>query len=116
MSLKKFLKGLLSAQLDRVPVGMAEFEVWAADIIALSGLPDNDSMRWTLATMILAAKSDAAYVSKEDWVALLIKAAANQVASQVMQDLKEKQRAEWDAKQKAEVISVEPVASNGSQI
>lgn len=84
---------------DKMPKGMTEFETYAAEIIANSGLPDNDSVRFSLATAIMhtPAPSIKDYLSVAAYLsATLQKAAANQVAAQVVQDLKQKQQAEFE--------------------
>jgi hypothetical protein len=77
-----------------VPQGISEFQTWSDSIISLYGFPNNDSVRFALATMIMHSGPQAAYVSKH-YFALMIKAgAAKQVASQVFQDIKTKQKAQ----------------------
>lgn len=76
-----------------LPQGVTAFNTWADSIILHYGLPDNDSVRFMLATMILHAKEDACYLSKEYFAKRALKSAANQVAAGVMQDLKAKQEA-----------------------
>lgn len=75
-----------------VPQGITEFESWAKSIIDLYGFPDNDSVRFALATMILHSGPTAAATSKR-YFGLMVKAgAAKQVASQVFQDIKQRQK------------------------
>lgn len=82
-----------------VPQGVSEFESWAKSIIDLYEFPDNDSVRFALATMILHSGPTAAYTSKR-YFALMVKAgAAKQVASQVFQDIKTRQLAAATASQ-----------------
>ncbi len=78
----------------RVPIGTAEFESFAKDIIELSGAPDNDSTRWALGFMVIHGASDQAYKPKRYFVKCLIKTMSNQICSQVVNDLKAKQEAE----------------------
>lgn len=95
----KILLQKLKRQVERVkalfptalPNGMSEFHEWANSIISLYSFPDNDSLRWTLANMIMHAPSEAAYKSKHYFASRVKKAMANQVAAQVVQDLKQKQ-------------------------
>lgn len=88
---------------EKLPQGVTAFNEWADSIIAEYELPDNDSVRFMLATMILHAKEDAAYLPKDYFGLRAVKSAANQVAAGIMQDLKEKQIAkiEEEAKQAA---------------
>lgn len=109
--IKQFFKDLTEFKRpQKLPQGVTEFNAWAGDIISHYGLPDNDSVRFMLATMILHAKEDAAYLSKEYFGKRALKSAANQVAAGVMQDLKEKQTAKIKA-ELAEAIatSSEPI-------
>lgn len=91
-----------------VPQGVAEFEIWSLDIIQTYNFPDNDSVRFALATMVLHSGPTAAYVSKH-YFALMVKAgAAKQVASQVFQDIKIKQK-QAEATATQAVANVQPV-------
>jgi hypothetical protein len=92
--LKLLLKRALSYIPTRLPVGMAEFENWSEEVIELSGaFADRTSMKFALASMILHAEHSASVLSKNYFVRRLRKSAANQVASQVFQDIKQKQEA-----------------------
>lgn len=82
---------------SRLPVGMQEFNEWATDIIDLYGTPDNDSIRFALAAMIINLPSDKFLVSKQEVGHMLLKGMSNQVASFVMYEFKEKQKAEQKA-------------------
>lgn len=76
---------------ERLPQGVSEFHTWAESIITHYGLPLNNSVKFAIATLILHAKEDAAYLSKEYFGLRALKSAANQVAAGVMQDLKDEQ-------------------------
>lgn len=89
---------------NELPKGMTEFESYAAEIIKESGLPDNDSTRWALgiAVMHTPAPNLKDFTSVADYLtATLQKGAFNQIAAQVVNDLKAKQEAET-AKRNAE--------------
>lgn len=90
-----------------LPVGRTEFDNWATDIIKLSGSPDNDSIRFALANIILQLKADQAYQSKNYCANILRKGMANQVASAVFTEMKTKQIAALEAAKKAEEASAE---------
>lgn len=77
-----------------LPVGKTEFYTWAADIIRLAEAPDNDSMYFALATIIMQFPTSTFYVSKRTIVDMLKKGMANQVASDVYRELKLKQQEE----------------------
>lgn len=100
---------------QKLPQGLAEFESWSKAIIDGYEMPDNDSIRFALATNIMHLSTDprdkampAAYVAPEYFGHTLIKGAANQVAHAVMQDLKAKQAAEIEAAKTAEATAVTP--------
>lgn len=86
------IKRLLSYLPTKLPVGTPQFETFADSIIELSGqYADRDSMRFAIASMVIHADHKAASLSKNYFVTRLRKSAANQVASQVFQDIKHKQ-------------------------
>ncbi len=81
-----------------LPTGMTEFETWSARIIAKVGpLADEDSLKFALCSQIMHAAPTSANVPDSYFVNALRKAAANQVASQVFQDIKNKQKAAQEA-------------------
>lgn len=85
-----------------LPIGITDFNTWADDIVDLYDLPNNDSIRFTLASIILNVKETEAFKPKHDFFLLIRTAMAKQVASQVFYDLKMKQKAEQEA---AEVLA-----------
>ena len=117
VQIKKALVRMASVFPSKLPSGMQDFNVWADSIIFAYDLPDNDSLRFGLATAILHLESSAkieinlgivkiaipssAYKSRRYFAQIMLKGAANQIASGVMQDLKQKQQ-EAMAKEAAE--------------
>ena len=98
-----------------LPVGMTEFQAWSDSIIALSGeYADIDSMKYALATMVMHADAKHGALPREYFVSRLRKVAANQVASQVFQDIKQKQADAAAAKQATE-DTVAKVESSDAQ-
>ncbi len=96
--MKLLLARFLSYFPTPLPVGVTEFNVWADSIIALSGqFASQDSMRFALASMVIHSDSKRSAVPKHTFVKLLRKSAANQVASQIFQDIKTKQAVEVTA-------------------
>lgn len=96
--MKRVLRLILAHIPTKLPVGIKEFSEWANDIIDLAGkFADEDSMKWTLATMIIHSDAKHGALPKSYFIARLRKAAANQVASQVFQDIKAKQAEEQAA-------------------
>lgn len=89
----KLITILLSFIPRRLPVGVTDFNKFADRIIALSGqFADRDSMTYVIADLILRLKPTDAYMSDRYFVNSMIKAAANQVASQVFHDIRTKQQ------------------------
>lgn len=72
----------------KLPIGRTTFNAWVTDIIALSGLPDNDSVRNLAARFILALPPALGYLSIRKVSNQLIKAAANQTASEIIDETK----------------------------
>ncbi len=92
--MKLLLKRLLAFLPTKLPVGVTEFDQFANDIIELSGkYADELSMRFAIASMVIHAPHDKGALSKRYFVTRLRKSAANQVASQVFQDVKAQQEA-----------------------
>lgn len=110
--MKKLINYFLSYLPRRLPVGMSEFQNWSSRIISLSGqFADDDSMRFALASQVMHLGAQKSSVPDQYFIRSMRKAAANQVASQIFQDIKNKQveaqkAAEEAAKQKlAEVTA-----------
>ena len=87
------LKRLLSYLPSKLPVGVSEFQTWSDSVIELSGeFADRDSMKFALASQVIHLGPQKSSVPKNFFVRSMRKAAANQVASQVFQDIKLKQQ------------------------
>lgn len=82
--LRKLFRLLSSYVPRRLPVGRSDFDAWVRDIVSTSGLPDNDSTRRVAAMFILRLPPALAYLSIRKVANQLIKAAANQVASEIL--------------------------------
>lgn len=97
-----------------VPVGMTEFQTWADEIIATYSLPaDPDSIKFSLATVIMHLGPTAAYRSKFYFFLVLRAGMAKQVAGAVFQDIKQKQMARLKAEQEA--TQAQTASDNGLQ-
>jgi len=108
--LRLLLTKALSYLPTKLPVGVTEFNKFADDVIALSGqYADRDSMRFAIASMLIHAPHDKGSLSKHYFVVRLRKSAANQVASQVFQEIKALQ----DKPKPAEDTSAKEAVSNG---
>lgn len=106
---KQFVKFVTSFIPSKLPIGVSEFDAWADSVILLTSLPNNESMKWALATMILHGDKAEASKPKRFYARCLHKAAANEIAGGIMHMLKEKQKAEMEAaaKAKTDVVSNE---------
>lgn len=92
--LNEVLELILSFLPRRLPVGMTEFDKFADRIIRLSGeFADRDSMKFAIASQVIHLGPQKAYVADRFFIKSMVKAAANQVASQAFQDIKQKQDA-----------------------
>lgn len=92
--LTKILRLILSYVPTPLPVGITQFNAFADSVIELSGeYADRDSLRFAIASMIIHADHKIAALSKQYFVKRLRKSAANQIASQVFQDIKAQQEA-----------------------
>lgn len=115
--LTKLFKRLRALFPSRLPVGVSEFNTWAADLIEIYDLPNNDSIRFALAVSILHTESATFYKAKEFYGRSMLKAAANEIAGSIVQELKNKQQAAIAAAQakQAEVTASPVETSNGPQ-
>jgi len=90
--MKLLLKRLMSYFPSPLPVGMSQFNTWSDSIIELSGpYADADSMKFAVASMIMHLGAQRSSVPKNFFVKSLRKTAANQIAGQVFQDIKQRQ-------------------------
>jgi hypothetical protein len=99
----------------QLPIGMEQFEEMAKQVIEKSGLPDNDSVRFALATAVIHFPQEKPELSIEYFARVLRRGAANQVAAQVFQDLKLKQQAAIEAAKAAATPSTEGVSNEQQQ-
>lgn len=77
---------------ERLPQGMKEFDKWVEDISILSELPINDKLKKVIGTLILQLPPSTNYCTKNYIVALVQKAAANQVSVEVLSLIDEKEQ------------------------
>lgn len=103
-----WFKRCIGIQDELLPVGVEEFYAWSEAVVALTPLPLNDSMRFVLSSLILELPKTRARVPKEEMADMLMKAAANQVASFVLQDVKGR-RMDADKAEKPVVQEVQGV-------
>lgn len=105
--LKQLMLLALSYIPRNLPVGMSDFEKWSDRIILQSGQFANaDSMRFALASQIIHLSPQKSKVPDQYFIRSMRKAAANQIASQVFQDIKARQEeAQRKAKEAADTAN-----------
>jgi hypothetical protein len=81
------------------PVTLDEFNTWVDDVIAHTRLPNNDSIKFAVASIVLEAKD---LLTHKQAARKLEKGAQNQFAAFVFQDIKARRIAEDQAKAAAE--------------
>lgn len=97
-----------------LPVGIKQFEEFSERIIKKSGaFADRDSMLFAIASILIHADASKGSLPDSYFIGRLRKSAANQVASQVFQEVKQRQAEK--AKQEAEVTALEAVANEQTQ-
>ena len=114
----KLLKFLLSLIPVRLPVGMKEFDAWAQSIRDLVGpgfeqVPFDD-FKFVLANTIMHLGPQRSRVAKNYFVQTLRKGGANQVASQIFQDVKVRQAEAQEAAKVAQAKLAEATAPAGA--
>jgi hypothetical protein len=86
--MRLFLKRLRAKFPRQLPTGMTSFNAWVADIIAVSGLPDNSSTRQLAGQFILSMAPSIGSIPLQEIANRMVKAAANQVAAEALETLK----------------------------
>jgi hypothetical protein len=112
--MKRLILILLSRFPRKLPAGMTEFEAFIERIVTQTGLiADIDSMKFALSSILIHADSKHGALPDKYFTDRLIKSAANQVASQIFQDVKQKQAEA--AKQPAEATASPTVTSDANK-
>lgn len=89
--IKFIYKLALSYFPTKLPVGLTEMQAFCNDIIELSGkYADDDSMKYVITTSILHLDPNIDRASKQFFMRKLRKAAANQVASAVFTEIRDR--------------------------
>lgn len=86
-----FIKRLLAHIPSPLPVGMDEFNAWAASFLELYDLPTKDlrSIKWILATNLMGVKSSR--VSKHHFYKVIMIASTKEIANAVFYIIKTEQ-------------------------
>lgn len=97
LKIKKFVHLFRAMFPSALPNGMSEFDTWANDIIDLYNFPNNDSIRFALASMIMHSGPTDAYKSKFYFSLMIKSSMAKQIAGAQFQEIKNRQKAEQEA-------------------
>lgn len=92
--IKVVITKLLNWIPTETPVGAAEFEVWANNILITYGFPLTPGYKQALATMLLHEKSYK--ISKRNLAIALRKGQVNETAYQIMKDIQQQKKAAED--------------------
>ncbi len=91
---------------QQVPTGMTAFKDYADKVYCLTGpIADQDSIKFALASQIIHADASRSNPPMQYFVRRLIKTAANQVASEVFQEIKLAQQAKIAAANAAAITT-----------
>lgn len=79
---------------SKLPTGVTAFHEWAESFAEIYDVPteDKDSIKFTLASIIMHLGPQAAYKSKHYFYLTMTAGAAKQVAGSVFYDIKQKQK------------------------
>lgn len=92
--LKRLVNQVLGLFPSKLPVGVTEFNTWADSIIDTYPMPtsNRESLRFTLATIIMHQGSQDAYRSKFYFYLTINAAASKQIAGEIFYQIKEEQK------------------------
>lgn len=88
-SLRTYIQKLLDFVPTRLPNGVTEFETWCQSLIDTYGFPDNDSVRFMFAAMIMHLGQTDAYKPKRFFALSGYAAASKEIAKDRMITIKE---------------------------
>jgi len=85
---KRFFQKIKDRFPSRIPDGMTAHNEWVQSLIDTYGFPNNDSVRFTFASMILQLGQLDAYKPKRDFALAGLAAASKEIALARMKELK----------------------------
>jgi hypothetical protein len=91
--IKKYYHLIVDRFPSRLPDGMTALEKWTQSLIDTYDFPDNASVRFMLAAMIMQTGPEDAYVPKRKFALMGLAAASKEVAHARLVELKEAQQA-----------------------
>lgn len=98
---------------ESVPVGMTAFNRFLDDVILLAGpIADVDSMKYVISTTMIHLPQEQSLITKQLFIRRLRKAAANQIASAVFQEI---QKAAQTKKQAEATATELKAVANGEK-
>lgn len=77
---------------EKLPIGMHEFDIFCEDLFATYCIPENDTYRRAVATMIMHLGPTTHKKAKYFFAKSIKKAQANEVAYQIIQDINDKEK------------------------
>lgn len=119
--MKRLLNRLLSYLPTKLPVGMTAYTNWVNSIIQLAGpMADEDSMRFVISNQVMHLPLNTKRISKQKFVTILRKYAANELAAHTCNEVKQRQvervaAQEQAKKQLEDTTKLESVSSNENQ-
>lgn len=87
---KRWISWVRSFLPSKLPTGMTDLELFIDSILTTYQLPENDTFRGAVCTMILHLAPDSTWKPKRHFAKAILKSMANQVAYEQMQRYKEK--------------------------
>jgi len=112
----KLINKLKSYLPTPLPKGLTEFNIWADNIIELSGkYADIDSMKWTLCNIVLSLPTTCNSKPKNHFVKVLHKAAANQVVSYAINEIKDNQKRMAEEQAKKQEVTASDKTTSGEE-
>lgn len=85
----KLIQSYLPSQLPQTGIAM---ETWMTEVLQLAKLPDNDSFRQAASTAIMQLTETTNTKSKHYFVRVLRKRVSNQLAYQIIDDIRNKEK------------------------
>lgn len=108
--LKQRLNALIALPLSFIPSPLplteAEHERWSEAVLKLGGFPaNNDSLKHAIAALLMHLPERCTRKPKQYFIAAIRKSIINQVAYNMMQDIKERDKAARDQKSISEATT-----------
>ncbi len=110
---RNFLKKIANFIPSKLPVGSTEFDIWSQDIIdTYSPAGDAKSVKFVLSGLVMRLEQTQARKAKRFFALCLHRAAAGQVAAYKMDEIKQEQKAAYDAAAAAQASAQASATTN----